>query len=68
MAKGFLHVHGIDSEKTFAPMAKMDSIPLDLAITIARKWEVHHIDVKIMEIMFMKYLWSRNNGMLKMHH
>ena len=30
----------------FAPVAKMDSIRLTLAIAASRKWEVHHMDVK----------------------
>eukprot|EP00253_Pinus_taeda_P025477 PITA_25477 len=32
LSKGFQQVHGIDSDETFAPVAKMDSIRLALAI------------------------------------
>jgi len=39
-------VHGIDYDETFAPLAKMDSIRLALAITTAQGWEVHRMDVK----------------------
>ena len=31
---------------TFAPVAKMDSIRLALAIAASKQWEVHHMDVK----------------------
>ena len=39
-------VHGIDDNKTFAPVAKMDSIRLALAIAASMQWVVHHMDVK----------------------
>ena len=46
LAKGYSQVHGIDYNETFPPVAKMDSIRLDLVIATSKKWEVHHIDVK----------------------
>jgi hypothetical protein len=45
-SKGFQQVHGIDYDGTFAPVAKMDSIRLALAIAEAKGWEVHQMDVK----------------------
>ena len=39
-------MHGIDYNETFAPVAKMDSIRLALAIAASKQWEVHHMDVK----------------------
>ena len=36
----------MDYHETFAPMAKMDSIRLILAIAASKQWEVHHMDVK----------------------
>eukprot|EP00253_Pinus_taeda_P024645 PITA_24645 len=46
VAKGFQKVHGIDYDETFAPVAKMDSIRLTLAIASTQGWEVHQMDVK----------------------
>ena len=46
VAKGYSHVHGIDYNETFSPVAKMDSIRLALAIAASRKWEVHYMDIK----------------------
>ena len=36
VAKGYSQVHGIDYNETFAPMAKMDSIKLALAIAASK--------------------------------
>ena len=36
VAKGYSQVHGIDYNETFAPVAKMDSIRLDLAIAASK--------------------------------
>ena len=44
--KGFSQVQGVDYHETFAPVAKMDSIRLVLAIATSKHWEVHHMDVK----------------------
>eukprot|EP00253_Pinus_taeda_P009768 PITA_09768 len=46
VAKGFQEVHVIDYDEIFAPVAKMGSIHLALAIVAARGWEVHQMDVK----------------------
>ena len=46
VAKGFSQVKGVDYTETFAPLAKMDSIKLVLAISASKHWEVHHMDVK----------------------
>ena len=46
VAKGYSQVHGIDYNETFAPVEKMDSIRLTLAIAALKQWEVNHMDVK----------------------
>ena len=63
MEKGFSQVQGVDYHETFAPVAKMDSIRLVLAISASKHWELHLIDVKstflhgdINEEIYMKHL------------
>jgi hypothetical protein len=46
VTKVFQQVHGIDYDETFAPIANMDSIRLELSIATAKGWEVHQMDVK----------------------
>nr|GEV36276.1 ribonuclease H-like domain, reverse transcriptase, RNA-dependent DNA polymerase [Tanacetum cinerariifolium] len=46
VAKGYIQEHGIDFEEVFAPVARMETIRLLLAISANNKWEVHHLDVK----------------------
>nr|GEU36113.1 retrotransposon protein, putative, Ty1-copia subclass [Tanacetum cinerariifolium] len=45
-AKGYIQEHGIEFEEVFAPVARMETICLLLAIAANNKWEVHHLDVK----------------------
>ena len=46
VAKSFSQVQGVDYTEIFAPVAKMDSIRLVLAIATSKCWEVHHMDSK----------------------
>ncbi|GKB06678.1 ribonuclease H-like domain, reverse transcriptase, RNA-dependent DNA polymerase [Tanacetum coccineum] len=46
VAKGYIQENGIDFEEVFAPVARMETIRLLLAIAANNKWEVHHLDVK----------------------
>nr|GEU50406.1 ribonuclease H-like domain, reverse transcriptase, RNA-dependent DNA polymerase [Tanacetum cinerariifolium] len=46
VAKGYIQEHGIDFEEVFAPIGRMETIRLLLAIAANNKWEVHHLDVK----------------------
>ena len=46
VAKCFSQFQGVDYHETFAPVAKMDSIRLVLAIPASKHWEVHHMDFK----------------------
>ena len=46
VAKGYSQVHGVDYTETFAPVAKMDSIRLILALASSKGWQLHNMDVK----------------------
>ena len=46
IARGFVQREGIDFEEVFAPVARMESIHLLLALAAAKDWRVHHLDVK----------------------
>ena len=45
VARGFVQREGIDFE-VFAPVARMESVRLLLALAAAKDWRVHHMDVK----------------------
>ena len=47
VSKGYSYVHVFYYKETFAPVAKMDSIRLVLAITASKGWQVHHMDVRV---------------------
>ena len=46
VAKGFSQTEGIDYDETFAPVARLDSLCMLLAIAAHFDLEVHHIDIK----------------------
>ena len=46
IARGFVQREGIDFKEVFAPVARMESIRLLLALAAAKDWRVHHLDVK----------------------
>jgi hypothetical protein len=46
VAKGYVQKKGVDYEEVFAPVAKLDTVRLILALAANRGWEVHHLDVK----------------------
>jgi hypothetical protein len=46
VAKGFVQREGVDFEEVFAPVARLDSVRLLLAVAAQERWEVHHLDVK----------------------
>ncbi|KAJ0906671.1 putative RNA-directed DNA polymerase [Helianthus annuus] len=46
VAKGYVQQKGVDFEDAFAPVARMETIRLILAIAATNGWLVHHLDVK----------------------
>ncbi|GJZ39769.1 zinc finger, CCHC-type containing protein [Tanacetum coccineum] len=46
VAKGCVQQQGVDFEDAFAPVARMESIRLILALAAKENWIVHHLDVK----------------------
>lgn len=46
VAKGYVQQHGVDYDEVFAPVARIETIRLIIAIAGSYGWEVHHLDVK----------------------
>lgn len=46
VAKGYVQRQGIDFEEVFAPVARIKSVRLLLAVAAGEGWEVHHMDIK----------------------
>lgn len=46
VAKGYVQRPGIDFDEVFAPVARLDSVRLLLAVAAQFQWQVHHMDVK----------------------
>nr|GEW02675.1 ribonuclease H-like domain, reverse transcriptase, RNA-dependent DNA polymerase [Tanacetum cinerariifolium] len=46
VAKGYVQEHVIDYDEVFAPVARMETVRLILALSAYHGWEVHQLDVK----------------------
>ena len=46
VARGFVQQDGVDFDDAFAPVARMESVRLLLALAAQEGWRVHHMDVK----------------------
>ena len=46
VARGFVQREGIDFVEVFVPVAFMESVRLLLALSAAKDWRIHHLDVK----------------------
>ena len=76
VSKFFSQIEGIDYNKTFAPVAKMNSIHLVLSIAALHNWEVHQMDFKyallhgdLQEEIYMEqpHGYVQNNSILFYH-
>ena len=46
VANGYVQRHGVDYDEVFAPVARIETIRLIIALAASHGWEVHHLDVK----------------------
>lgn len=46
VAKGYVQEHGIDFDEVYAPVTRLETVRLLLALEAKNQWEVHHLDVK----------------------
>lgn len=46
VAKGYVQKVGIDFDEVFAPVTRLETVRLLLALAANNEWEVHHLDVK----------------------
>lgn len=45
VAKGYIQRQGVDFEEVFAPVTRLETVRLLLALAAKNRWEVHHLDV-----------------------
>ncbi|KAG8475459.1 hypothetical protein CXB51_032225 [Gossypium anomalum] len=46
IVKGFSQKYGLDYMETFAPVARLDTIRLLIALAAQKQWKIHQLDVK----------------------
>ena len=46
VAKGYTQEQGVDFDEVFAPVARLDTVRVILAVAANRGWQVDHLDVK----------------------
>ncbi|KAI3772361.1 hypothetical protein L6452_03546 [Arctium lappa] len=46
VAKGYVQKPGVDFNEVFAPVARLETIRIILALSSSHGWKVHHLDVK----------------------
>ena len=47
VAKGYTQQQGVDFDEVFAPVARLDTVRVILAVAANRGWQVDHLDVKL---------------------
>lgn len=46
VAKGYAQEYGVDFDEVYAPVTRLETVRLLLALAAKLEWEVHHLDVK----------------------
>lgn len=46
VAKGYAQKNGIDYDEVLAPVARIKTIHLVIALAVSSGWEIHHLNVK----------------------
>ena len=46
VCKGFAQIEGIDFDETFAPVARLESIHMFLALAVYKSFKIYQMDVK----------------------
>ena len=46
VAKGYSQKHGVDYTEVYAPVARMDTVRMIIALAARKSWEVFQLDVK----------------------
>jgi hypothetical protein len=46
MVKGYAQIKGIDYDEVIAPVARLDTVRLLVALAADIVWELHHLDLK----------------------
>lgn len=46
VVKAYVQRHGVDYDEVFAPVARIETIRLIIALAASKGWEIHHLDVK----------------------
>ena len=46
VAKGFVQKYGVYFDEVFAPVARLETVRVLIAIAEQESWEIHHMDVK----------------------
>ena len=46
VAKGYVQRHGVDFDEVFAPVTRLETVHVIIALAASNGWEIHHLDVK----------------------
>jgi hypothetical protein len=69
MAKGYMQCEGVYFDDVFAPVARLDSVRLLVAIAAKLRWKLHHLDVKSTFLngeLARKFMWLNLLSLPKM--